>query len=188
MHSLLGITPSYSYEDQETFIGLPESKQKELVDVAYDVAEILDAYIVKLDETNYGAPPKESGITIHMIGDLSTEKNYPSAICNSKWDYFYNTAGLKQLAKVLWRTIPNYDQFAATINTNPDLFRQNLGCYCDQSGRFIAEGEISAFWHLPDEHNIKHINVIMLDIDSPYASRGAAPDSYFFPVRFIKEN
>lgn len=84
MHSLLGSTPSYSDEDQEKFIGSPESEQKELVDAACDVAEILDAYIVKLDETNYGAPPEESGIAIRMISDLIAEENYPSAICNTK--------------------------------------------------------------------------------------------------------
>ena len=102
--------------------------------------------VVELDSENYGAPSENSGIEVNAKNASLTE---PQAWEDEHGNWFYNFAGALQLAKALGRTLPNIYQLIASIDANPDNFRQYAG-YRLSDGRFTCMNKFSDFWSLSE--------------------------------------
>jgi hypothetical protein len=146
----------------------------------------VDPNIVELDTENYGAPPKNSGIAAYKKGMQSPDASdiEPQAWEDEHGNWFYNFAGALQLAKALGRILPNIDQLVATINANPDSFRQNAGQRDGHDGKFGGDGRFSNFWS-SSEDGSNRARDAYLDEDASSAVALRSYRNHGFSVRFI---
>lgn len=112
-----------------------------------EVKEVV-SNVVELDSENYGAPPENSGIAAYKKGMDSpiSSISEPQAWEDDHGNWFYNFAGALQLGKFLWRTLPNFDQFVATIKANPDNFSKSTGTRNWENGSFYGYDKLADFW------------------------------------------